>query len=62
MNNKGGGFPNNILCSVRYYDDLNLQPGYANPRSSESDLISGKMREAVIYIVIVFTITLIYNI
>ena len=49
MNNKDSGTPNNIPCSVRYYDDSNLQPEYANLGSSESDLVSDKMKEAVVY-------------
>ena len=35
------------------YDISNLQPGHANPGSSESDLVSGKMKEAVIYTIVI---------
>ena len=31
----------------------NLQSGHANPRSSESDLVSGKMKEAVIDTIVI---------
>jgi len=48
MNNKSDGFPNNILRYNRYSVILDLQPGHANPGSSDSDLVSGKMKETVI--------------
>ena len=53
MNNKSDGSPNSIPGNTKNYDILGLQPGHANPGSSESDLVSGKMKEAVIYIIIV---------
>ena len=38
------------------YDISNLQPEHANPGSSESDLVSGKMKEeVVIYIIVIQT-------
>ena len=47
-----------ISRNIQYSDISGLQPGHANPMSSESDLVSGKMKEAVIDT----TITIIYNI
>jgi len=35
-----------------YYDISDLQPEHANPGSSENDLVSDKMKEAVIYTII----------
>ena len=36
------------------YEIPDLQPGHANPGSSESDLVSGKMKEeVVIYIIVI---------
>ena len=37
-----------ISENIWYNDISDLQHGYANPRSSESDLMSDKMKEAVI--------------
>ena len=34
-------------------DNSDLQPGHANSGSSESDLVSSKMKEAVIYTTVV---------
>ena len=53
MSNKGGGSPNNIPGNIKYSDISDLQPGHANPGSSESDLVSGKMKKAVIYTIII---------
>ena len=36
----------------RYYGNSDLQSEHANPGSSESDLVSGKMKEAVIYTIV----------
>jgi len=49
MNNKGIGSLNIILGYNRYSVISDLQPGHANSRSSESELVSGNMKEAVIY-------------
>ena len=49
MNNKCDDSPNNIPKNIKYHDTSDLQPESANPGSSESDLVSGKMKEAVIY-------------
>ena len=35
------------------YDNSDLQPGHANPGSSESDLVSGKMKETVICTIVI---------
>ena len=40
--------------TLRYAD---LQSGHANPGSSESDLVSGKMKEAVIYTIVIHYVT-----
>ena len=42
-----------ISRNIWYYDFSDLQPGHANLGSLESDLVSGKMKEAVIYTIIV---------
>ena len=44
--------------NIRFYDILDLQPGYTNPGSSEGDLMSGKMKEAVIYIYTIIVVQL----
>jgi len=62
MNNKVGRSPNKIPRNTKYYDTLDLQPGHANPESSESDLVSGKMKKAAIIYYNSNTITIIYNI
>jgi len=61
MNNKDDGSPNNISENIKYHDTSDLQPRHANSGSSESDLVSDKIKEGVIYIIIVFTITITYN-
>jgi len=53
MNNKGDGSPNNIPENIKYHDTSLLQPEHANLWSSEIDLVSGKMREVVIYTIVV---------
>ena len=45
---KGDGLKN-----IQYSDISDLQSGHANSGSSESDLVSGKMKEAVIYTITV---------
>ena len=37
-----------ISKNIWYSDISGLQPGHANPGSSESDLVSGKKKEAII--------------
>ena len=61
MNQKGGGSPNNILGNTKYYDTSDLQPRYANSGSLESDLLSDKMKEAVIAYYNSITIMITYN-
>ena len=60
INQVGNRSPNNIKENTKYYDTKGLQPG-PNPGSSESDLVSGKMKEVIIvgYNSIIITIT--YN-
>ena len=53
MNNKSSGSPNNILGNIKNCDTSDLQPGQANPGLSESDLVSGKMKEAVICTIVI---------
>ena len=48
MNNKGDGSPNNISGNIKYHDTSDLQLRHTNMGSSESDLVSDKMKEAVI--------------
>ena len=50
MNNKSDRSPNNILGYDRYFVYFDLQLGHANSGSSESDLVSGKMKEAIYHI------------
>ena len=45
-------FPKWTQGTIRPNDNSDLQPGHANPGSSESDLVSGKMKEAVIYTIV----------
>ena len=52
MNSIGDESPIRILWNIWYYDILNLQPGHVNPESSESDLVSDKMKKAVICIIV----------
>ena len=48
---KGGGLK--IISENIWYSAISdLQPRYANSRSSESDLVSGKMKKIVIYTII----------
>ena len=42
-----------ISKNIWYTDILDLQPGHANPGSSESDLVSGKLKEAVIDTIVI---------
>ena len=52
----------NILRNIRCYEISELQPGQANSRSLESDLVRGKIKEIVIYTIIVFTTMITYTI
>jgi len=48
MNNIGDESPICIPWNIRYYDISDVQFGHANPGASDSDVVSSKMREAVI--------------
>ena len=49
---KGDGLK--IISKNIWYSDIsNLQPGHANPGSSERELVSGKMKEAVICTIVI---------
>ena len=50
MNSIGDESPMYIPWDIWYYDISDLQPEHANSGLSESDLVSDKMNEAVIYI------------
>jgi len=49
---KGDGFKR-ISENIWYNDISDLQPGHANSGSSESDLVSGKMKEVIIYTIVI---------
>ena len=49
MNRKEWWSQNNVSKNIRCYEISELRPGHANLGSSESDLVSDKMKEAVIY-------------
>ena len=53
MNSLGDESPMCTPWNIWYYDILNLQPGHANSGSSESDLVSDKMKEGVVCTIIV---------
>ena len=53
MNDLDEETPRPLQGTLCYYGNSDLQPGNANPGSSESDLVSGKMTEAVIYTTVV---------
>jgi len=40
--------PMETQCTIWSNENSDLQPGHTNPGSSESELVSGKMKEAVI--------------
>ena len=61
VNNTGDESPICIPWNIMYYDISNLQPGHANPESLESDLVSGKMKKAVIEYYNNITIMITYN-
>ena len=50
-----------IIGNLGCYEIPDLQPGHANPGSSESDLVSGKMKETVIIYYNSSTTTVIYK-
>ena len=52
MNRKESQSRDHISGNLRCYEIPDLQPGHANPGSSESDLVSDKMKEAVIYTIV----------
>jgi len=62
MNNKGWRSQDNISENIKFYEISELQPEHANRGSSESDLVSGKMKEVVIVYYNSNTTTIIYNI
>ena len=49
MDSIGDQSPMCIPWDIWCYDISELQPGHANAGSSESDLVSGKIRKAVTY-------------
>jgi len=53
MNNKGDESPNNIPENIKYSDISDLQLEHVNAKSSESDLVGDKIKEAVIYTILV---------
>ena len=53
MNDLDEESPRPLQGTLCYYGNSDLQPGHANPGSSESDLVSGKMKEAVIDTIII---------
>ena len=62
MNNKDDGSPINIPRNIKYYKIPELQPEEATSRSSESDLMSFKIKKAIIVYYNSITILIIYNI
>ena len=61
MNKKSDWSSNNILGNTKCYNTSDLQPRHANSGSSESDLVSDKIKEAVIIYHNSSTTTIIYN-
>jgi len=53
MNRKWWWSQDDVSGNIRCYEISELQPGHANPGSSESDLMSDKMKETAIYTIIV---------
>ena len=53
MNRKEWQSRDHISGNLRCYEIPDLQPGHANLGSSESDLVSGKMKEAVICTIVI---------
>ena len=53
MNNKDVESPTKIPWNIRSYDISDLQPEHANSGWSESDLVSDKMKETILYTIIV---------
>jgi len=53
MNNISVDSPNSISGNTKNYDTSGLQPRHENSGSSENDLMSDKMKETVIYIIII---------
>ena len=53
MKGIGDESPKCIPGTIWYYDVSDLQPEHTNSGSSENDLVSDKMKEAVIYNIIV---------
>ena len=53
MNELDDESPMGTQWTICRYANSDLQPGHANPGSSESDLVSGKMKEAVIYTIVI---------
>ena len=49
MNRKGGGSSIDISWNTKYYEIFEVQPEEAMSVSSKTDLVSDKMREALIY-------------
>jgi len=53
MNGLDDEFPMWIQKTLWQYDTSDLQLGHANPGSLESELVSGKMKEAVICTIVI---------
>ena len=53
MNSLDEKSPMWLQGTIWWYGNSDLQPGYVNPGSSESDLVSGKMKEAVIDTIVI---------
>jgi len=53
MNKREWQSRDHITGNLRCYEISGLQPGHANSGSSESDLVSGKMKEVVISTIVV---------
>ena len=53
MNGLDDESPMRIQYNICHYDIWDLQPGHANSGSSESDLVSGKIKEAIIYTIVI---------
>ena len=62
MNNIGDESPMCIPWNICYYDILDLQLGHVSSGSLESDLVSGRIKEAIIIYYKSSTTTIIYNI
>ena len=62
MNQRGWRSQDNTSEDIRCYEISELQPGHANVGSSESDLVSDKMKKTLIIYYNSSTTTIIHNI